>query len=154
MSLDPEEIDCPEPLKSELGWRYRTDLQARPEIDQAILNRARAKLARREMLRPMLRMPWLATAAAILVIALMIPAIYRYAHPRSQVVAVIQRAAGDVNGDGVVDIRDALALARKIEAKNAAFTQWDDVNGDKIVDRRDVDAAANLAVRINPGAVQ
>jgi len=127
MSVDPEEIDCPEPLRSELAWRYRTDIHAGPEIDQAIVNRARAKLARREMLRPMLRMPWLATAAAIALVVLMIPAIYRYAHPRPQVVAVIQRAAGDVNDDGVVDIRDALALARKIEAKNAAFTQWDDV---------------------------
>ena len=154
MSDDLEEIDAPGPLKSELGWRYRTDIQSGPEIDQAILNRARAQLARRARLRPMLRMPWLATAAAILLVALMIPALYRYAHPRPQLVVEVQRLAGDVNDDGVVDIRDALALARKIEAKNAAFTQWDDVNGDKIVDRRDVDAAANLAVRINPGAVQ
>ena len=52
----------------------------------------------------------------------------------------------DVNGDGVVDIRDALLLARKLDSGNAVSGR--DVNHDGITDRKDVDAIAMLAVRL------
>ena len=157
MSRDDDEQDdlrLPKNLVSEFWWRYRAEIQVPPEIDQKILSRAKAQMMRRSRLRPVLRVGWAAVAAIILV-ALLTPAIYQHLHPKPPV-AVAVRPIGDVNGDGVVDVRDALALARKVESRSASFTQWDDVNNDKAVDQKDVDAVAMLAVRIDRsgGAVQ
>lgn len=146
---EQDDLELPKNLTSELWWRYCSEIQVPPEVDRAILNRAKAQMMRRGQLRPLLRVGW-AAAAAIVILALLTPAIYQHFHPRPQV-AVVSRATGDVNGDGVVDVRDALALARKVESRNASFTQWDDVNNDKAVDRKDVDAVAMLAVRIDRG---
>ena len=159
MSHEEEQDDLrlPKNLTSELWWRYRSEIQLPPEVDRAILNCARAQMMRRSRLRdwrPLLRVGW-AAAAAIILLALLTPAIYQHFHPRPQV-AVETRAIGDVNGDGIVDVRDALALAKKVEARTASFTRFDDVNGDKVVDQKDVDAVAMLAVRVDRrgGAVQ
>jgi hypothetical protein len=61
---------------------------------------------------------------------------------------------GDADRNNTIDIRDALALARKIEGGDVKWTRWEDVNQDKVVDRQDVDAVAMLAVRIEPEAVR
>jgi hypothetical protein len=63
-----------------------------------------------------------------------------------------ERQAADVNGDGIIDIRDALLLARKLES---GPVDGRDVNHDGITDRRDVDAIAKMAVRIDrPGVTR
>jgi hypothetical protein len=142
MERDEEPIE----LSAELKRIYRDDASVPVEIDRAILNRARVDLARRGRLRWLVRGGGIAAAIVILVISLS-PLI----RPAHRAVAM-QPLRGDVNGDGVVDIRDALLLARSIEANQAKPA--DDLNGDKIVDRRDVDAVAMLAVRIDGGAVQ
>jgi hypothetical protein len=56
-------------------------------------------------------------------------------------------AKGDVNGDGVVNMVDALALARHVRAGDRAEKGWD-VNGDGVVDARDADAVAVAAVSL------
>jgi hypothetical protein len=56
------------------------------------------------------------------------------------------RLPEDINGDGVVDIRDALALETAVEHRNPA-AKWD-LNGDGRVDRADVDRVAMAAVRL------
>jgi hypothetical protein len=65
-------------------------------------------------------------------------------HPRS--------TAGpeDLNGDGVVDMLDAFALAREL-ARDPASQPRLDLNGDGVVDERDVQALAAHAVRLTPG---
>ena len=122
---------------------YRADVKVPAEIDRAILNRARAHLARRGRFSLLLRVG--GAAAAVLVIA---ASLLPWLNLRNRAVAL----RGDLNGDGVVDIRDALLLARDIDSKQTKAS--DDVNGDKVVDRRDVDAVAMMAVRIDKGAVQ
>ena len=66
------------------------------------------------------------------------------AHPR--------RSAGpeDLNGDGVVDMLDAFALARDLQHNPASHPRLD-LNGDGVVDQRDVQALAARAVRLEPG---
>ncbi len=51
----------------------------------------------------------------------------------------------DVNGDGTVDVLDALSLARQIECKDARAI---DCNGDGDVDADDVDHLMTMIVRI------
>jgi hypothetical protein len=56
----------------------------------------------------------------------------------------------DVNGDGRVDIRDALVLARKLRAGGPLEGGWD-LSGDGVVDRVDVDRIARLVVAVPGG---
>lgn len=135
--------DLPDPLTDDLVRLYRVDLQPSPAADQMLLNRARAHFAGRNRTLLLRRVAG-AAAAVILVAAVLIPTLRRTDHG---IAIVRQEARGDVNFDGAVDIRDALALARRIEEKRTK--PIDDFNGDKIVDRRDVDALAMMAVRLD-----
>jgi hypothetical protein len=56
-------------------------------------------------------------------------------------------AREDLNHDGNVDILDAFALAKKVEA-GSAFDANSDLNGDGKVDRQDVATLAAQAVRL------
>ncbi len=56
-------------------------------------------------------------------------------------------AKGDVNGDGTVNILDALALAKHLANHDAIEKRWD-LNDDGIVDQKDVDAVAMGAVSL------
>lgn len=54
---------------------------------------------------------------------------------------------GDVDGNGLVDIRDAFAVARAIQAGHTTVPEWDR-NGDGKVDGADVDLIALTAVTL------
>ena len=56
----------------------------------------------------------------------------------------------DLNGDGVVDMLDAFALARELQHDPASHPQFD-LNGDGVVDERDVQALAARAVSLETG---
>lgn len=56
----------------------------------------------------------------------------------------------DLNGDGVVDMLDAFALARELQLTPASHPRLD-LNGDGVVDERDVRILAAQAVRLEPG---
>ncbi len=58
-------------------------------------------------------------------------------------------AAGDVDGDGRVDVVDALVLARALD-RGAPMPGRCDVDRDGTVNRSDVDAIAGMAVSIGP----
>ena len=120
----------PEALIAALREADKARLLIPPELDAAILERARANIARdRRRITP-----WLAAAAA-----LMIAAIVMFTPAR--------KAREDVNRDGRVDIRDALVLARKIADGKAQGSVWD-INHDGRVDQADVVAIAALAVKL------
>lgn len=137
----PEFDDLPDPLRADLARLYRADVAPSPAVDQNVLNRARAHFAgrRRGLL---LRRAAGAAAAVILIAAAVIPTINRHPHTNS----AVARRAEDINRDGVVDIRDALALQRAVDVGRLTAH---DVTGDGVTDRRDVDAIAMLAVRLD-----
>ena len=126
-----ENDQFPEALIAALRKADKAQLLIPPELDAAILEKARANIARDR--RPKLT-PWLAAAAA-----LMIAAIVMFTPTR--------KAREDVNRDGRVDIRDALVLARKISDGKARSSAWD-FNHDGRVDQADVAAIAALAVKL------
>ena len=148
MPQDPAQFDeLPDPLAEDLRQLYRADIQASPAVDQAILNRARAHVAGRKRTLLLRRVAG-AAAAVILIAAAVIPTIQRTRHPARPAVA---RQVNDINADGAVDIRDALALQQSINAGRATAH---DINGDGVTDKRDVDAIAMLAVRLDRGATR
>jgi predicted anti-sigma-YlaC factor YlaD len=108
------------------------------EVDLAVTDLAREQLRRGQRPRRLLR--WVAplAAAAAVLVAVVVP---RWtgtpAEPR------------DVNRDGVVDILDALALARAVEGGTAS-AQWD-FDGNARVDAADVDRVALAAVTVGGG---
>jgi Dockerin type I domain len=56
----------------------------------------------------------------------------------------------DLNGDGVVDVLDAFALARELQQGQTPRPQLD-LNGDGVVDERDVQILAARAVSLETG---
>jgi len=133
----------PDSLIGELSQAYRADLpRVSPEVDRFITSGARAHLAGRNRLRLWLSLAGTAAAAVIVVAVLIV------SHPARPVTA---NAIEDINGDGIVDIRDALALQQQIDRGTA---KGHDVNHDGVTDRSDVDTIAQQAVRLGGGAVR
>jgi len=94
--------------------------------------------------------PWAAAAAVVLIAAA--GALWRgglgSSAPAAEAPAWIGRA-DDVNRDGRVDVLDAFALARAVDAGDRR-SEWD-VNRDGAVDKGDVDAVALAAVALGGG---
>jgi hypothetical protein len=156
-----------------LSDRFRKDLRALyqpagsvpPEIDKAILDQARHRLAKRR--RIILRLRWAggpdaqrrfvrwAAAAAVVAIGVFL---YHGSAPHNHPSSIInhQSAAAerrpDIDGNGRVDILDAFRLAKNIESRGPTAAEWD-INNDGRVDRDDVDAVALAAVRVSPVSV-
>ena len=148
MPQDPAQFDgLPDRLAEDLRQLYGAEIRPSPALDQAILNRARAHLAGRKRTLLLRRVAG-AAAAVILITAAVVPTIQRTRHPARPTVV---RQVNDVNADGAVDIRDALALQRSIDTGRASAH---DVNGDGVTDKRDVDAIAMSAVRLDRGATR
>jgi hypothetical protein len=140
---DQGDPTLPDPLRAELSRVFRADASVPPTIDQTILNRARAHLwgfGRRRLL--------LRTAGAAAAVAATIAIAVWIVHPGPRHVATV---AEDTDGDGVVDIRDALALQRAIDA---GLVKGHDINRDGVTDRRDVDAIAQSVVRLDRGTAR
>ena len=126
----PDHDKIPEALISALREADKERVFVPREVDAAILAKANLNLARRKWRTA----PWLAAAAALVIAAFVM-----FTHT--------PKAREDVNRDGRVDIRDALALARKISSGQAQGSAWD-FNRDGRVDQGDVVAIAALAVKL------
>lgn len=81
--------------------------------------------------------------AAVLIVAVGV-LVWLAGHPR------LTTRPEDLNGDGVVDMLDAFALARELQQNPASHPQLD-LNGDGVVDERDVRILAAQAVSLEPG---
>ncbi len=110
-----------------------------PQVDEKILTAVRDQL--REQKRRLVFFPRWAALAASLVLVFGLTYIVAQSRTRSF-------AAEDINRDGVVDILDAFALARKIEAGEKDDA---DFNRDGVIDQRDAVAIELLVVRLDKG---
>jgi hypothetical protein len=93
-------------------------------------------------------LPWVAGAAAALLLLAAIPQFLKRPAPGPGRDSAFAR--GDLNHDGRVDILDAFALARQLQSGGTRNLQLD-VNGDGVVDERDVAALAARAVKLEQG---
>ena len=110
-----------------------------PTLDQAILKQAQERFSPKQKPNPFRFWNWLALAGVAALIAIAI-----FIFPRTRPAAT---AREDINGDGRVDILDALALAKSIETGKGSGTL--DQNGDGKIDDADVQAVASVAVRLD-----
>lgn len=142
MGVERPDSDIPDSLKAALrgldspagGW---------PGFEARGL--AEAHLARARRRRMLLRGASLAAAAGLALAVIVIP--WRNAPGP----AVASGVPGDLNGDGAVDMVDALVLARAVDESKAQRV-WD-FTGDGAVDRADVDRLALGAVRLSGGGL-
>jgi hypothetical protein len=93
-------------------------------------------------------LPWVAGAAAALLLLAAIPQFFK--RPATGPGRDVAFAQGDLNRDGRVDILDAFVLARQLKLGGTRNLQLD-VNGDGVVDERDVAALAARAVKLEQG---
>ena len=157
MAHRPDKIDddgpqAPPRLADDLSALYARDVPVPPLVDERVLAAAARRFAHRRRVRRTVR--WLEVgAAAAAVVAIGMWLIDRPA-PRepSAPPAVAARASAreDIDASGRVDILDAFALARRIEAHDAQNADWD-INGDGAIDAADVDSIARAAVKIDRG---
>lgn len=144
MSDENEQFEIPDPLADALRDAYTHRLEIPRTVDNAVMSIAHAEFGRRRRMRLMAR--WgtglAAGLAAIVVLAISL-------HRPAPVKSV---AKGDVNGDGTVNIVDALSLARHLANHDTIEKGWD-LNGDGVVDQKDVDAVAMGAVSLKGAGV-
>ncbi len=152
---DPQ---APRELINHLSKLYAAQSPVPPVVDEAVLACARRQMLSR---RPRRVLRWAvppAAAAAVIMWVVFNPfatpdrtidplASSEQRHGLADAIAVSR----DIDGNGRVDILDALALARSIKDGRVGDRLWD-FNGDGAIDRQDVDAVARSAVRLNKGA--
>ncbi len=147
MTTDPQ---IPDRLQADLRRVYRASVSVPGEVDAAMLAAAAGSTGIAKP-RPVARMPfkwrvvkWGSVAAAV-ILAFTIPT---QLSRNSQIspgggvgggAGPVAMHSGDVNGDGLIDILDAFALARALR------------DGDPSITRAEIDAAAAAAVRLNLG---
>ncbi len=135
-------------IARDLGALFNPDgLHVPPAMNQRILNQARARIIGRSRRRPLLR--WAGAAAAAAAVVVLVVRLNLTAPPSVTLHAASVPA--DVDGNGRVDILDALALARRVESNHPDAR---DVTGDGATDARDVDAVAMRAVALRNGGVR
>ncbi len=143
------ELDVPSGLASDVrSWSGVGRSSVPAHVDIEVLTIARKTAMRRVWQRRMLLAGPLAAAAGLALAVWMWPGMH--SAQRSGPIAQSERVvgpAGDVNGDGTVDMRDALALAQRIQRGGTATS--DDQNSDGVIDSADVDAVAMVAVRLD-----
>jgi len=144
-----EALEAPPRLVSALKRLPPAPVFIPPTADEAVLRAARKHLEgpRRSRLEWFRFVPWVAAAAAIVLLALL-PQFFKRPAPGPAGGSAFAR--WDLNHDGQVDILDAFALARQLKRGGTSNLQWD-VNGDGVVDERDVAAIAARAVRLERG---
>src|SRR5829696_4566978 len=106
---DNSDESLPESLSADLSAAYRRDVRVPAEVDRLVLARARSEFARRTRMWAMAR--WAGAGAAAAAVWIVSVVLLRGPEPAVTRTAV----AGDADGNGVLDIRDALTLARKLE---------------------------------------
>jgi Dockerin type I domain len=136
-------------LANELRAASPTPIEIPAEIDGRILWSARKRALEirrgRRWRRVSVRPGWAVAAMALL--AFGVAALW-WQGPLATPSAPPQRIArADIDGDGRIDMIDALRLARAVRRGGALDPAWD-VNGDGTVDHRDTDAVAMRAVAI------
>jgi hypothetical protein len=148
---DDANFDLPRPLRDALDALH-TAPPVPLVLDDRILFAARDGFARRLRTRMILRRTAAAGGAVAAAIAVFfgVQAVRTAgtSPPRQMAVNAAQHVVGDVNGDGRVDILDALMLARRVEAGDVTARPWEDLDRDGKVTRADVEQVAQLAVTL------
>ena len=147
MTEDPGQFDdAPQKLANDIRDLFRRDVTVPVGVDRQILANARRRFARRRRIVVFKHLTAAAAAAAAALAVIHFLALDRPSRA-PQVEPVVASVPADVDGNGRVDILDAFALARRIEAQEPIADDLD-LTGDGAVDAEDVDAIAHAAVKL------
>lgn len=137
---DESDPQLPSELRADLASLYRSPIAVPSRLDDAIRNRAHAKLAGTNRWNARAALRWAGAAvAAAACLALVGRTIFQ-----------TPLAPNDIDGNRRVDIVDALRLAHQLQSGSGR-----DINHDGVVDSRDVDSIAMGVVTLDlPGGVQ
>jgi hypothetical protein len=109
----------------------------------------RAALARAvEVFRGKPKAGWRPLLPAAALAGLVLAGMLLWSHFQPVQMSSVRATVEDLNGDGQVDIRDALTLVLKTERRQAQNPALD-LNGDGLVDRRDAEIIAAHAVSLD-----
>jgi len=142
----PEENGLHRRLEEDLGRIYGASVTVPEAVDASIRAHGRRHLAARRRSRLVLR--WVAAAAAVLLATAVLADVFHLNRPAPEAKQRPRVLAEDVDGNGRINVLDAFALARRLEA-GAVKDRRFDVTGDGRVDEADVDWIARRAVRLN-----
>lgn len=142
-------FEIPPRLRGDLHALFEPDSPVPPQIDRAVMDRARRRLAPRQRHYRLVR--WAASAAAAAAVITFV-FMLDHTHQRGQTARQLAQTTirADIDLNGRVDILDAFKLARQIESTEQPQIQWD-INRDGLVNRDDVDYVAFAAVRLDKG---
>ena len=154
MPNDPQlndDLDVPCKLHDELSAIYGASIEIPTRVNDSIRNIALARLSRAPRHSLFVRIASAAVAAAALIVIA-----FRLLNPPAppSSVAITTSVPQDLNGDGRVDILDALILAKQVDAQRASSDARLDLNHDGVVDRKDADAIAMAAVQLRKEITQ
>jgi len=144
-----EDLHAPAKLVSALRELPREKIFIPPTLDEAILSAAWKHLAVPKP-KPFYRFRFIPWAAAVAMVTVLLLLAQLFLRPATKPSRASVFAHEDVNHDGYVDILDAFALARQVQAGQTAGSQLD-LNGDGVVDDHDVAIIAKQAVRLEKG---
>lgn len=139
---DTDNPHLPDELAQRLSAMHDGHLFVPPDTDRAVLERAREHFGVKPDTNRRLWLRFAAPLAAAAMIALGVWTVWPNAGQPGQFVQ------GDADRSGTVDILDAFAMARVIDAGQPAPANWD-MTGDGRVDREDVSAVAAIAVSLS-----
>ncbi len=149
---DDPVYEAPKRLVEELKAGYSKEIPVPEELDRTIMAAAEQKLARQK--QAFLHRKWMkvsAAAAAVLVCSVIFLFTQREDNVSENSGQQAATRKEDINGDGTVDIIDALVLARELErqphARRADHPSWD-ITGDGTITSDDVEKIAERAVHI------
>lgn len=137
---DESDPQLPSELRNDLASLYRSPIAVPSRMDDAILNRAHAKLAGKNRWTARAALRWAGAAVAAAACLAIV----------GRTVFQAPLAPNDIDGNHRVDIVDALRLAHQLQSGTGR-----DINHDGVVDSRDVDSIAMGVVTLDsPGGVQ
>jgi hypothetical protein len=152
MHRDPDEFDLPHDLATALRSAYAHEVAIPPATDAAIMAAAREKFDRRRRMRLLARWGGGAAAAAAIAASVVLAVMLHRPPQTGTMTSPAIASRGDVNGDGHVNMVDAMLLAKHVRNGDAAQQAWD-VNGDGAIDARDAEAIAAAAVNLKQGGI-
>ncbi len=145
-----DEAEAPGRLKGDIRALFAFDIPVPAEADERVLSLAKARMRRARVRRVIVRWATATAAAAAVIIGVLVLPSWRESGENQPAVASATRE--DIDGNGQVDILDAFALARGIEASTVEAATGD-MNRDGAVNQADVDIVAMTAVSLDRGVM-
>lgn len=142
------DLHVPEELRDDLRESFADAPDVPKEVTQDLMDRARGELQQRPRI---LTLPRVAAAAAAVAVVI---CVFLFSPENTQRKAKMAASdasgavAEDIDGNGRVNVLDAMRFARRLE-RSEASDGGPDLNEDGRVDRGDVDAVAMAAVSLN-----